>query len=176
MVLGSAFTDAINTHEQGLKAPSDSTPTRREPSRARCSSALAARSNRITDYGTATHSRSSAARLGSALGPGDRLGSGDPVLRRRRDGDGSLPVARATVFNITNAIPSSGAANPTFTISGTVSNAPTSTFNVTDALGSPRTYSIKSTTPLPSGITWSGDPRQGRAHVYVRGIQLWLSS
>jgi len=65
-------------------------------------------------------------------------------------------VAGATVFNVTPATPSSGAANSTFTVSGTAGTAMSVSISVSGAPGNPKSWSVKSTTPLPAGLSVTG--------------------
>ncbi len=65
-------------------------------------------------------------------------------------------VAGATVFNVTPATPSSGAANATFTVTGTTGTALSVGISVSGAPGNPKSWSVKSTTPLPAGLSVTG--------------------
>ncbi len=65
-------------------------------------------------------------------------------------------VAGATVFNVTPATPASGAANSTFTVTGTSGTAMSVGFSVSGAPGNPKSWNVKSTTPLPAGLSVVG--------------------
>ena len=65
-------------------------------------------------------------------------------------------VAGATVFNVTPATPASGAANANFTVTGTSGTALSIGISVSGAPGNPKSWSVKSTTPLPAGLSVTG--------------------
>ncbi|MBS0662520.1 MAG: immunoglobulin domain-containing protein [Verrucomicrobia bacterium] len=65
-------------------------------------------------------------------------------------------VAGATVFNVTPATPSSGPANSTFTVTGTAGTGMSVSFSVSGAPGNPKSWNVKSTTPLPAGLSVVG--------------------
>ena len=65
-------------------------------------------------------------------------------------------VAGATVFKVTPATPASGAANSTFTVTGTAGTALSVGISVSGAPGNPKSWSVKSTTPLPAGLSVVG--------------------
>ena len=65
-------------------------------------------------------------------------------------------VAGATVFNVTPATPSSGPANTTFTVAGTTGTALSVGISVSGAPGNPKSWNVKSTTPLPAGLSVVG--------------------
>ena len=65
-------------------------------------------------------------------------------------------VAGATVFNVTPATPASGAAKSTFTVTGTAGTALSVGISVSGAPGNPKSWSVKSTTPLPAGLSVVG--------------------
>ena len=65
-------------------------------------------------------------------------------------------VAGATVFNVSPATPASGAANSTFTVTGTTGTALNVGISVSGAPGNPKSWSVKNTTPLPAGLSVTG--------------------
>ncbi len=65
-------------------------------------------------------------------------------------------VAGATLFNVTPATPASGAANSTFTVTGTSGTALSVSFSVSGAPGNPKSWNVKNTTPLPAGLSVVG--------------------
>ncbi len=65
-------------------------------------------------------------------------------------------VAGATVFNVSPATPASGSANSTFTVTGTAGTALSVGISVSGAPGNPKSWSVKSTTPLPAGLSVVG--------------------